>query len=217
MVRPVKRVRYDNSGRQAGVRATKRRVTDAAHRLFTGQGWAATTIGTISDASGVPAPTIYRLFGTKMAILSAVLDVAFAGDDEPLAFHERPAVLDAFAEPDPRRLLAAFARLARELLERSGRLQHVLSSAAEADPDAAELLERTRRQRHLGQSRVARALAERDDLRDDTTENEAADTIYALMSPELHRILTAERGWSPDRYERWLASALGATLLPAGP
>jgi AcrR family transcriptional regulator len=41
----------------------------------------------------VPLPTIYRLFGSKRAILSAVLDVSFVGDDEPLALHERRPLL----------------------------------------------------------------------------------------------------------------------------
>jgi hypothetical protein len=31
----------------------------------------------------------------------------------------------------------------------------------------------------------------------------------------VHHILTAERGWDADAYERWLARALAAALLPA--
>jgi hypothetical protein len=42
----------------------------------------------------------------------------------------------------------------------------------------------------------------------------AADTIYALMAPEVHHLLTIERKWDADRYERWLAGALCALLLP---
>jgi len=42
----------------------------------------------------------------------------------------------------------------------------------------------------------------------------AADTIYTLMAPEVHHMLTVERGWSADRYERWLGNALCALLLP---
>jgi hypothetical protein len=45
-------------------------------------------------------------------------------------------------------------------------------------------------------------------------EADAADTMYTLMSPEVHRILTVERGWSADRYEHWLATTLCAVLLP---
>jgi hypothetical protein len=45
------------------------------------------------------------------------------------------------------------------------------------------------------------------------TEEAALDTIYTLMSPEVHRVLTVERGLSPDQYEDWLARVLVATLL----
>jgi hypothetical protein len=36
------------------------------------------------------------------------------------------------------------------------------------------------------------------------------------MSPDVYRILTVERGWTPDMYERWLTRALGS-LLADGP
>ena len=42
---------------------------------------------------------------------------------------------------------------------------------------------------------------------------EALDVIYALMSPPIYQILTAERGWDSDRYERWLAQTMCSTLL----
>jgi hypothetical protein len=71
-------------------------------------------------------------------------------------------------------------------------LQHVLRTAA-VGPDRADLLQTTRQQRLAGQSRVARALAERGALADGLTEARAPDIIYTLMSPEVHQILTAER------------------------
>jgi len=37
--------------------------------------------------------------------------------------------------------------------------------------------------------------------------------VYALLSPDVHRILTVERGWPADRYERWIARSL-ASLMP---
>jgi AcrR family transcriptional regulator len=214
MEQDVKRRRYDNSRRLAQTRATRSDVVRAAQRLFAERGYAATTIDAIASASDTPLATVYRLFGSKRGILSALLDVTFGGDDEPIAFHERPAVRAALAEPDPGKLLDAFAHLARELLDRSAAIQHVLSSAADVDPEAAQLLTTTRQQRHTGQSRIARALAERGALPERITEADAADTIYTLMSPEVHRILTVERGWIADRYESWLATALRAQLLP---
>ena len=45
----------------------------------------------IAEESNTPIATAYRLFGSKQAILSAVLDVAVGGDDEPIAFGTAPS------------------------------------------------------------------------------------------------------------------------------
>jgi len=108
--------------------------------------------------------SVYRLFGSKKAILSAVLQVAFVGDDEPAALHDRPEARAAAAQADPAALLAGYARVSRSVLARSGPLQQMLRVAAQADP-------------------------------------------------EVHRLLTVERGLSADQYEDWLARALTAALL----
>jgi AcrR family transcriptional regulator len=212
---PVKtRRRYNNSRRQAQARATRAEVVAAARRLFLARGYPSTTIEAIGEAANVPLATIYRLFGSKRGILSAVLDVTFAGDDEPLALHDRPDARAAAAETDPRRLLAGYTRVARGVLERSGPLQQMLRTAAAADAECADLLEITRQQRIDGQSRVARALARQGALAEGLTEPDALDIIYTLMSPEVHHILTVERHWNPDKYEQWLARTLAAALLP---
>jgi TetR/AcrR family transcriptional regulator, regulator of autoinduction and epiphytic fitness len=214
MTEPVKR-RYDNSRRQAQMRATRLRVIEAAQRLFTEHGYPATTIEAIAEAVEVSLPTVYRLFGSKRALLAAVLDTSLGGDDQPVAFANRPAVRAALAETDPAKMVNAFARIARELMDRSSAIQHVLATAAQVDADAAELLAEIRRQRHTGQSRIVAALAATGALDPGIDKAEAADITYALLSPEMHRILTVERGWPADRYERWIARSL-ATLLPAG-
>jgi AcrR family transcriptional regulator len=202
---------YDNSRRLAVVRATRAAVVEAARLLFIERGYSATTIESISDGCGVPLGTVYRLFGSKRGILLAVLDIAFGGDDQPVAYRDRPATQAALAEADPYRLIEAFSPLTRELLERSAPILHVLRSAADADPEAAELYAEAQRQRYAGQSNVAQVLSERDQLA--VTAVEAADIMYVLRSPEVFRSLTEERGWSADRYESWLTAALQATLL----
>jgi AcrR family transcriptional regulator len=211
MAEAVKR-RYDNSRRQAQVRVTRLRVIEAAKRLFTEHGYPATTIEAIAEAADTPLPTLYRLFGSKRALLAAVLDTSFGGDDQPIAFGDRPAVGAALAEPDPVAMVAAFARIARALMDRSSAIQHVLATAAQVDTEAAELLAETRRQRRTGQSRIVAALKARGALDPALEEAEATDIAYAVMSPEVHRILTVERDWPADRYERWLARSLRALL-----
>ena len=212
MGKPVKRP-YDNSRRLAQVRAARLRVIDAAKGLFLEQGYPATTLESVADAAEVAIPTLYRLFGSKRALLTAVLEISFAGDDEPVSFVDRPAVQAALAEPDPVRLVDAFAAIAREFMDRSSGILHVLATAAQIDAEAADLLSEIRRQRHTGQSRIVAALIERGALDPTLEPSEACDFVYLLWSPETHRTLTVERRWTPEQYEAWLARALRRTLL----
>ncbi len=214
MARTVKRP-YDNTRRQAQVRATRLRIIEAAKALFIEHGYPATTLEAIAGAADTSLPTLYRLFSSKRALLKAVLDVSFGGDDRPIAFGDRPEVRAARAEPDSVALIRAFARIGCDFMQRSSAIMHVLATAAQVDPDAAQLLEEIRRQRYVGQSRIVAALSDRGALDPELQFSDAADIAYTVLSPDVHRILTVERGWPADRYERWIARSL-ATLLPAG-
>ena len=46
------------------------------------------------------------------------------------------------------------------------------------------------------------------------TAREAADVIWTLASERTYLALVRDRGWSPSRYERWVARQLAAALLP---
>ena len=213
MASPVKRT-YDNSRRLAQVRATRLKVIEAAKRLFIEHGYPATTIEAIAEAADVALPTLYRLFGSKRALLKAVLDISFGGDDAPIAFGDRPEQQQARAEPDPIRLVSSFARIARLFMERSSAMLHVLSTAAQVDPEIAGLENQIRRQRHTGQARIAAAIAARNALDPELSLPEAEDMTYAALSHEVHRILTIERRWTADQYERWLTRVLSSLLRP---
>src|SRR5579859_6594849 len=145
MAEAVKR-RYDNSRRLAQVRATRAKVIDAAKQLFIEHGYPATTLEAVADAADVALPTLYRLFGSKRALLKDVLDTSLGGDDEPVAFGDRPEQQQALAEPDAVALVNAFARIGRDFMERSSEIMYILATAAHVDADAAELLEEIRQQ-----------------------------------------------------------------------
>ena len=78
-------------------------------------------------------------------------------------------------------MVTAFACIAREFMDRSSAIQHVLATAAQVDPDAAELLTEIRRQRHTGQSRIVAALEARGALDPGLGTSEAADAVYAPL------------------------------------
>jgi AcrR family transcriptional regulator len=201
---------------QARTRLARRAVVDAARDLFLERGYVATTIDAISDRSDVPAPTLYRLFSSKLGILHALLDTSIAGDDQPVPMQQRPAVAALSANEDPDELLAGFVAVAVAINARSNDIYRILSSASVSDPAAAELFADYQRQRAEGQGKVARSLARAGALRPGLRGRDAADIIHALMSPELYRLLVIDRGWLPDRYEQWLVSTLADQLIAPG-
>ncbi|MCN0179275.1 TetR/AcrR family transcriptional regulator [Salinispora arenicola] len=111
-------------GRTARSRSTRTRITTAATELFTTAGYSSTSVAAIAARAGVSEQSVYYSFGTKRAILTAALDLAIAGDDEPVPTLERPWVRAALAEPDPhgqiRRQVAGAADVYRRTAPLSG-------------------------------------------------------------------------------------------------
>ncbi len=202
---------------QARTRLARAAVIDAARTLFFERGYGATTIEAISARSDVPPATVYRLFSSKRGILKALLDVSIAGDDEAVPMADRPHVRSFLAAPDPRNKVAGFVAIAAQVNSRTAAIYRILVSATASDPDAATLIDELTRQRQEGQGGLARSLARAGALRPTLRQRDAADIIHALMSPEVYRLLVVDRGWPPERYEKWLTETLVDQLLaPTG-
>ena len=199
---------YDNSRRQAQSRATYLRIVATAKDLFIRYGYPATTLEAVAEAADTSLPTLYRLFSSKRTLLKAVLDTSFGGDDQPVAFGDRPDVMAARSQPDAESLIRAFARIARDFMARSSAIMHVLATAAEVDDEIAELMGDIRRQRREGQSRIVAALSDLGALDPSLDRSEAIDITYVALSPDVHRMLTVERGWTADQYEQWIIRSL---------
>ena len=199
--------------RQARTRLARAAVVQAARTLYLERGYAATTIEAVSELSDVPPATVYRLFGSKLGILRALLDVSVAGDDDDVAVADRPQAREIAGDHDPRRQLAGYAGISCGIMSRTEPLYRILVSAAGSDPEAAALLAERTRQRQQGQGQIAGQLAAAGALRPGVNERDAADIIHALMSPEVYRLLVGDRGWSPDRYQQWLTGTLIEQLL----
>jgi AcrR family transcriptional regulator len=199
---------------QARTRLARRAVLDAARTLFLERGYAGATVEGISSASGIPQATVYRLFSSKKGILKALLDTSVAGDDEPVPVAERPHVRPLLEAADPADTLARLAAVSVDINTRTAPVYRILVSAASSEPDAAAILQELTRQRQEGQGRVTAALARAKALRGGLGARDAGDIVHALASPELYHLLVVDRAWPPDRYERWLADALAAQLLP---
>jgi AcrR family transcriptional regulator len=203
--------------RARSARLTRRRILDAAHLLFTEQGYAATTIQQIAEKADVAWQTVYSVFGNKPAVLSAVFDVTVVGDDEPVPMMQRPFVRQIDEEPDPRAKMRIFAGHLRATGERTSAILSVIESAAATDPEIAQVWRTLQDQRRYGMGAAARTFAEADLLRDGLDVDRAADLLWFFSGPWAYRALVAGRGWSPDDFETWVAETLAAQLLSVTP
>ena len=200
---------YTSPLRAEQARQTRRRILDAAAGLLLERGYAATTMSAVAAAAGVSAQTVYKVFGSKPALVKQLYDVTLVGDDEPVPFGERPEVRAAYAETDPRRFLAAYAGLGRLLLDRLGPLLRVLLAGARSgEPDLLAFVDTVNAERLAGTTMVARRLAEIGGLRPGLSVERARDAIWTLNSVEVWSLLTEQRGWSAAECEEWVGRAM---------
>ena len=166
----------------------------------------------MADEAGVAVQTVYAAFGNKRELLRQLMGVAVVGDDEAIPLLEREAVQRIVAEPDQRVRARQQAALITEILGRVAPVAMVARGASDASAEAAKEWENFMAERRVGMAHAAQTLAGREGLR--LPIDEAADVIHVLWSPEVYTILVRELGWSPERYEQWMADTLERTLLP---
>src|SRR3982074_468204 len=70
-------------------RATRERIVRAAASLCVRNGYLATTMASIAAEAGVAVQSLYLIFGSKLDILKAALDVDVGGVVEPVPLLER--------------------------------------------------------------------------------------------------------------------------------
>ena len=196
--------------RTARTRATRRRIVDAATELFVSTGYGSTTLEQIAARAGVAVQTVYFHFGNKRTVLKEAVDVAAVGDDEPVALLDRSWTDEVRAAPDARRVLELWVAHGREIQARVAPIMGVVRDAAVTDPEMAAQWATNEAQRATAWRMLVDELDERGALR--IPVDEAVDVVCALHSLEVFGILAA-RGWTPERWERFVVDALVHALL----
>ena len=201
---------YSSAKREAHARETRRAILDSAHELFVTTGYAATTIKAIAEHGGVAVQTVYAVFGNKRELLRQLIERTITGDDEPGTITERPEVQAIAAEPDAQRRAELDAAMSREIAERVAPIVRVASEAAASDPELAEMMDAVKATRRQEMIAAAKILAGPGGPRVD---RDAAATLYVLYSPAVADMLMGDHGWSPKRYEKWLARMILTAVI----
>lgn len=217
MARPVNPTtrKYRSTVRTEQAQLTRRRILDAAHRLFVTNGYAGTTVNAVAAEAGVVAETIYSTFGGKRGLLEGVIDATIVAYLAPLhdPDHDRSS---RWAEIDrldsARERLRGWAELVCQILAHTSPIHALIRGAADSEPYAVKLRERLLRER-LADITMSIERYVPDALRPELTIDQASERACALASPEMHHLLTVELGWTPRQHQEWLCDLLEVELL----
>lgn len=208
--------RYRSPLREARASDTRRRVIEAAGLVFLARGYGATTVRAVASAAGVSVPTVEALFGSKARLLKAAIDVAIAGNAEPVAVLEQPWVEQAEAAPTIEAFLSIVARILAAAQERSAGLVLAVFEGSPREAELEQLAAQLVTQRSTTAAWIVERVTRLAPLDGGCVRAEAVDTVWLLMDPAVFRRLTREKNWSVERYRRWWAAAI-ARLLTSGP
>jgi AcrR family transcriptional regulator len=209
---PAKRP-YSSDRRKAQAAETRLHVLEAARRLFSKHGYTGATINTIALEAKVSPETVYAIFGSKRALLAELVGMSVLGDAVSTPLLEQEGPQEVRRSKNQREQIRLFAAGMRQIMPRVGPVFRIMHTAASTEPEIAMLLGQVLEQRLEGMRAFVRMVFANGPLRQGVDAQSAAEAVWALSSPEVHWLLTVDRGWSGDRYERWLADTLDVILL----
>lgn len=204
---------YRSARRQEQAASTRSAIIEAATRVFARRGYSGTTIEAIAKAAGVAAITVYSTFGSKGALLAHLVGVAVVGDQEPIPLLERSGPQRVLRAGNQRSQVRLFAEDISGILQRAAPLMEVASQAARTDAEIARLL-RTLLGQRLANMKVFTAALERNGpLRDGLSSGRAAETVWAVSSPEIYLLTRRHLGWTQRQWVDWLDQVIAGLLL----
>lgn len=212
-VAEVGKRRYDATTRKQQARQTRERILQAAGDLFAEQGYPATTMAQIARRAEVSLDTVYAAVGAKPALFRELVEAAISGTAQAVPAEQREYVRAIRMEPDPEAKLRIYAAALRQIHARLAPLLSVVQAAASQSPEIADLWHSIAERRSANMRLFAADLAATGRLRPDVDVDSAADVIWATNSAEFYLLLVHDRGWSPQRFESWLADSWSRLLL----
>ncbi len=197
---------YRSPVRAEQAAATRSKITAAAGELFALHGFTGSTVTAIAERAGVTAQTVYATFGSKGAIVGALLAQFETG-----ANAEDWATRIA-AEADPARKLAAFAQWTTAFFANSKAVFAGVQGAA-GDPAMVELRREGDQHRRAALTTLVGELAGCAALRTDVSRQHCVDRAWLLTGIEPYLGATDSCRWSDEQYCGWLSHLLQTQLL----
>ena len=208
-MKPVKTTRtYNGALRTEQAKMTRARILDAARRLLVSGTYSSITMEEIAKQAGVSYQTVYAIFGTKLRLAQGLIEVGFPHVADALK------LFDALRQSDDAELgLRTGARVSRLIYEICADLLRFIRESGDPALLAHYREREEQRLADMTQFGLPAMLERSGRLRAGISSSEAVAVIWALTGPDQYTQLVFQRGWTPSRYEDWLADALISMLL----
>ena len=200
---------YDSSRRHEQARRNRDAVLDAAERRFLTDGYGLTTIASVAGEAGVSPETVYKAFGGKAGLVTAIWERGLEGRG-PIPAPQRSDEMKA-REDDPQQIIRNWGQLTTEVAPRVAPILLLIRTAAASDPEMARMLAATDRQRLRRMRQNAETLTGH--LKEGLSRNDAAEIMWTYSSPDLYDLLVIRRRWPIGRYGRFISEAMINALL----
>ncbi|MPZ95028.1 MAG: TetR/AcrR family transcriptional regulator [Propionibacteriales bacterium] len=168
----------------------------------------------IAKRAGVAVQTVYFVFHTKPLLLTATIDNAVMGEDEPQPPELTPWWQEATTTPDGARAIELFVSNVTVINARAASLDRVALAASTTDPEVVDVIAHHESLRTAGYRSFLDSLARRRLLRKGLNRAQATDVLLTLVGSDVFLNFTEDRGWSVKRYVAWTTSTLCSQLLP---
>lgn len=196
---------YASPLREAEAAATRARIVAAAALLFVRDGYAATPLKAIAHEAGVSVQTV-NLHGPKHVLLAAAYERALVQEEGWTSLNDTDPMREIIDEPDPERLIEAYAGFMTDANARIADLLRTLRAAADADPAVREVYANID-ERRVRSIREGLGIMAARGLLPQTRREDATALVTMLVSTDTY-LHFREAGWSSDQYRRWLAGEL---------
>lgn len=212
MVEVKDKRKYFSAVREEQSVRTRTRILDAAAELFLERGYARTTMKDIAVQAVVARDTVHAVFGSKAGVLTALIDYRLVPDGSVPNVTQLPGALAIKDEVDQRKQIELFARFIAGISTELRPIFEVLRTASAVEPEMAKVFEEMDQFRMNNMQTYAKWIAARGPLR--VSIRQAGQTIWAVASLDVARMLCDELGWTESQHARWLSDTLIRTLLP---
>ena len=175
-------------------------IVAAAHEAFLDTGYVGTTMDDIAGKAGVARRTLYNQFGSKAALLIAVINDRVVASETRSIEDDHAAVKEL---DDPVKMIEAFISSHVGVAMRSLPILKVTFEAALIDGEVAKAYEQNEEYRYQAQQVLVDALDARGLLRNDVTVSYLKRGFWLLAGPQM-LITATDAGWDIDTYATWL-------------